>query len=540
MLMKILEKYEDIKMQKFFFVISKDFRNGSEIHYNIENLDEFANYYEERKKVVKEERKANKNPRYKEKVLINNLKIISQQIINRLGVKFDITKQVDDDEYLAGCGVRNIKTIEFPYIKVIDINSITNKQAEVIETREDFNKFSRIAEAMIEANYGKVPNSLAATVRKRIIEAYEADEDFRRVQWQCRITGEEFKNFKMYFHGGICLVNKNYENKTMNDIHYADMTSAYIAQMIFQKFPVSRPINVPTKNLTDAEVKEIFENKYFLACLKLYGVKLKNAGINPLKIDEGEDIVYITNFDWRILKETIEYDSLQIGELWLFHLLSKMPEKVKSIMTDLIADKARIKAKKDTAEFDEGKYEVAKVKLNCTFGIFGSGIDLKYCNIFWAIFITAYQRLTLWNRISENGIENLIYADTDSIFSLKPVDVPKGNALGEWSVYKYKRMTVRGNKGYIVEEYNDKLHLTLAGATKSGVFRYIRENGITNDKLFEDGFFKNLEIPAEYEVCYRYIATPEEVYKKCYPLKLNKADTIINILIDKYNLEKVL
>lgn len=101
----------------------------------------------------------------------------------------------------------------------------------------------------------------------------------------------------------------------------------------------------------------------------------------------------------------------------------------------------------------------------------------------WAVFITANARLHLLKNIYENGVENVVYCDTDSITTSKPLDpIHIGEAYGQFKLEKkWKTFTALAPKVYAGETYESGF----TGAVKGIPKRLIDESGYK--ALIDDG-----------------------------------------------------
>lgn len=516
-------------MYRFFIELTEYVTNESDgladIHYNINNLDEFVTFV----KNLPVERDKNRQPIAKI-ILVNNLKIISQQIINALNIKdVAIQKQVDDDIYSNGRGVKNIYAIKekkkHPKWKIVDLNILVGKQTEIIKDSEEFKAMAALAEKLIAQNNGKLYKSVASIIRNDLENIYKSDKEFRNIQWKCRVNGEELKYYKHWFHGGLNCVNENKANKLYKNVYHGDMISAYISQMCFRKYPVSKPYKLELSSV-DLETKRyIIEKGYYLGIFSFKNIETKYDGIDILGIfkstcpyrDEN-GFYYFTNYDYKIFTECYTVAERRIIELNIFRLeFKKLPESVTNLMMSYYEDK-----KNATNDVDR---KVAKLKVNCNYGVFGSGIDVEYCNIFWALYTTSYQRYELFNRIKENGFDNFIYCNTDSIFSACPLFVKekcKGfEDLGLWKTDKCKKFAIRKNNSYIALYDNNEFKPCIGGVTKASIYSMMEDKGWSIYDLFNNFF--NLVIEAKYGGNYVYRCNDKEVYKRAYDVGRNTA-----------------
>lgn len=77
----------------------------------------------------------------------------------------------------------------------------------------------------------------------------------------------------------------------------------------------------------------------------------------------------------------------------------------------------------------------------------------------WAGYVTAMTRAKLWDAISSQP-ESIISVETDALFSNKPLNLPTGTGLGQWSetvfdwiTYLQNGLYYAGQEGEIVEKY---------------------------------------------------------------------------------------
>ena len=260
----------------------------------------------------------------------------------------------------------------------------------------------------------------------------------------------------------------------------------------------------------------------------------------------------ITNVDYEIIKACYTFDSVEFSNVYEMYC-EYLPKPIITSILDLYEKKTTLKGIKGM----ESEYLKSKGMLNAVFGMSVTDIVQEEHTLVnynwvtkesdtnekindyntsknrflfypWGIFVTAYARRNLWSGILAIG-DDYIYSDTDSIkflnyeahkdyiehynnyitFKLKEMCdyynlpyttlSPKTNKgiskpLGVWDYEgKYKYFKTLGAKRYMY--YDDDLHITIAGLSKSQGVDYIKSQCDSVKGMF-NFFNTNMSIPA--------------------------------------------
>lgn len=293
------------------------------------------------------------------------------------------------------------------------------------------------------------------------------------------------------YRGGLCVINKKYENKEIRNIKGAiyDINSSYSYSMHSiskNKFPISSPCYFKG----DKELKKIQNKKYLYIVRFECTFKIKKNKVECITTlgssytltkwqRESKEIVELTlcNVDYDLFLKNYNVKNINIIDGYYF-------EKSKIGIADKFINKYyKIKKKENTQK----KY-IAKLMLNSLTGKFGQkrktekkffilnknekklyteseeeiikGIYLPY-----VIYITAYARAYLVNIINKN-YKNFIYCDTDSIHikNNKLIGAKIGTELGE---FKKENTIINAKylkqKAYLFENENNEIKIKISG-----------------------------------------------------------------------------
>ena len=261
----------------------------------------------------------------------------------------------------------------------------------------------------------------------------------------------------------------------------------------------------------------------------------------------------ITNVDYEIIKACYTFESVEFSNVYEMYC-EYLPKPIITSILDLYEKKTTLKGVAGM----ESEYLKSKGMLNSVYGMSVTDIVQEEHTLVnynwvtkesdtdekindyntsknrflfypWGIFVTAYARRNLWSGILAIG-DDYIYSDTDSIkflnyeahkdyiehynnyitFKLKEMCdyynlpytaiSPKTNKgiskpLGVWDYEgEYKYFKTLGAKRYMY--YDDDLHITIAGLSKSQGVDYIKSQCESVKGMF-NFFNTNMSIPAE-------------------------------------------
>lgn len=386
-----------------------------------------------------------------------------------------------------------------------------------------------------------------------------------------QITGiDEFKALQRAFSGGFTHANVWWSNRICNDVSSFDFTSSYPTVMIAEKFPMSSAKKITVNSLS--EMDSLLNSYCCLFDIIFHGIRCKTINDNPISVSKcyARDNVSanngrvvsadriattLTDVDFEIIKAFYDWDSIEIGDFWIYER-GYLPKELVSCVLKLYTDKTTLKG----VAGKEVEYMRGKSMLNSVYGMcvtnplreeftftyewihkdkdYKEGLD-EYNNdskrfLFypWGVWVTAYARRNLFSGIANFGID-YIYADTDSIkcFNkekhmnyinwyngeiikklknackyhgldeslIAPMTV-KGvrKPLGVWDYEEtYSRFKTLGAKRYMVEREDGTISMTVSGLNKRTVIPYMQEKLKSNDSIF-DAFKDGLYIPPKY------------------------------------------
>lgn len=383
------------------------------------------------------------------------------------------------------------------------------------------------------------------------------------------IDPETYIQLKRAFMGGFTHANANYSGVLLDNVSSVDFTSSYPAVMISEQFPMSRfkKCSITTvKQLNEycAKYAMVFDVKFIniratiehenyiseSKCFKLVKPVLNNGRV----VSADELATTITEIDFDIMKNTYEWDEIEIGDCRFAHK-NYLPKPIIESILKLYQDKTVLK----DVEGSEVEYLLSKGMLNSIYGMSVTDIvkdkavysdewgfekvnveeeienynnsRKRFLYYAWGIWVTAYARRNLWTGILAVK-DDYIYSDTDSLKLLnydshKPYIewfnnniITKMNDMCEYYKFNpellapktkdgkikmmgvwdfegtYKKFKTLGAKRYLVLD-KDKLKLTVAGLSKQNGINHMLEmaegdiDGVFN--LFDNSLY----IPAE-------------------------------------------
>lgn len=381
---------------------------------------------------------------------------------------------------------------------------------------------------------------------------------------------DEFQALQRAFAGGFTHANALYSNRVMHDVSSFDFTSSYPTVMVAEQFPMSGGQYVRITNYND--FNEYLQNYCCLFDVQFTGLKPRIITDNPISLSKcfirdnvqsnnGRVVradciaLTITDIDFRIFKRFYTWDSISIGDCWIYKRGYLPTELVKSII-HLYQMKTTLKG----VAGKEVEYLHGKSMLNSVYGMcvtnpmreewtyrtswevkdidYEAGL-FKYNNdksrflyFPWGVWVTALSRFNLFTGIVEFD-SDYIYSDTDSLKVINASDhldyidrynsniitklkkacsyhgldendiapmTVKGERkpLGVWDFEgTYKRFKTLGAKRYLIETADGDLSLTVSGLNKKTAVPFLLNTFGDNDGVFE-AFKEGLYIPPEY------------------------------------------
>ena len=452
-------------------------------------------------------------------------------------------------------------------------------------------------------NLADVPLTSTGYVRKDFKAAMRKGGYIPLVH-DCAPSWDVYLYLRRAFRGGNTHANRCYTGIILDNITSYDRASSYPDVLVNMPYPI-KPF-VKQKDITRIEQlddgfpylvlidfrkirqKDPFYGCPYLSIHKCYN--LRNAINDNGRVVEADSLAtYLTDIDLEIVKQQYEWDDALIVGCYQSEY-GMLPKAMKDVTMDYYERKTKLKG----VAGEEVYYMKAKNKLNSIYGmcatnpvrtslIFnGTNFEVKdidekealekankksFTVFAWGCWCTAWARWWLEKAIRLCG-HKFVYCDTDSVKYIGNVDFtelnaeiqsisekhgayaddPQGNRhyLG---VYEhdatYMRFVTLGAKKYAYEDESGKLHITIAGVSKTGAaelgklenfkegFVFTQSGGVEavyndqwSDPLVIDGH--TLELPPNiclYQGEYTLGVTLE--YKRLFYLTQEQFDKII-------------
>lgn len=343
---------------------------------------------------------------------------------------------------------------------------------------------------------------------------------------ECSPSYEVYLALRRAFRGGNTHANRCYTGIILDDITSYDRASSYPDVLVNMPYPIKPFIKDSTTNIDklldgfpyvmcidffDIEQSDPFYGCPYLSihkCYNLQGAINDNGRVVKAKRFQ----TWLTDIDFQIVKDQYTWKKAVITSCYRSEY-GLLPEAMKSITMDYYERKTKLKG----VDGQEVYYMKAKNKLNSIYGMCatnpvrtslvfnGTDFEVKEVNeqeelekankkaftVFaWGCWCTAWARYWLERAIRLCG-NKFVYCDTDSVKFIGSVDFTELNKeiqaksekhgafaddpQGErhyLGVYEhdatYKRFVTLGAKKYAYEDKNGKLHITIAGVSKSG------------------------------------------------------------------------
>lgn len=341
-----------------------------------------------------------------------------------------------------------------------------------------FDKFpltqNQIIKSMIAKEFKNNKEANEALVKELFLDKYEYDLVRR---WALR--------------GGWCHTSyKDYKG----DIGYGDLSSAYCSAIIKEKFPMSKPLHIPTKHW-----KMYIDDDHCVVvkiCFKNIRPKANNNGwilydtytkrvpfTNKEKDRKYKSMtrtndagklkaapywtVALTEIDYGLYERIYDWDDEFVLEAVQFKK-DYLPDYVIKPAIKLFADKEKLKlaGKEDTAEYKQkktmpstifGAMSQAAYKESLDKNAKGWWKDMKNRKLLpqWGTYITAYVRAKLIIMVMLLGEDIWLYTDTDSIFYIKSLKADK--LFKQYNAYEQKRNMAAVERLGLDDEYKDIL-----------------------------------------------------------------------------------
>lgn len=400
---------------------------------------------------------------------------------------------------------------------------------------------------------------------KHNIDKYKQYRDLMNV---LSLDVDEYKELKRGFQGGFTHASARFSGKTVENVDSIDFTSSYPFVMLSEQFPMSRGKRVEIHNdnelemylrryccLFDVKFSNLtpkYINENYISVSRCFD--RQNVTVNNGRVVSADSIgTTITDIDYSIIRETYDWDKMEIANFIIYKRGYLPTEFVKAILK-LYSDKTTLKG----VEGKEVEYLNGKGMLNSTYGMTVTDIvrdEITYSDEWetetpdyekaiadynnskkrflfypWGVWVTAYARRNLWTGILSFG-DDYIYSDTDSIkclnfekhsdyvnayneqvkqklqaaakyhnidFEAFQPSTVKGEKklIGVWDWEtknaKYTRFKTLGAKRYMIEQ-NGKINITVSGVNKKIAVPWLIKT--YGNKVFE-AFDNDLYFPA--------------------------------------------
>lgn len=303
----------------------------------------------------------------------------------------------------------------------------------------------------------RIPLTNTGRVR-RLIRNYVVKnrDDYYKIQ-SMTLSSQEYLLLKRAFTGGYVHANADYVGKIVGQVSSQDLDSAYIAALMYEKFPMNKGRRITLKELKKyyGGFEKACENYCLVFDFKMENVLLKE-GLTDCYLSESRYICTnvienngrifkadtvegsITNVDYCIIKRFYDFEKFGVRNIYIYEK-DYLPKSFKNAIINLYEKKTTLKGVRGK----EQEYMRSKFMLNSTYGMCVTDIirdkqvyinnawdmekvDLdneitkynnsknRYLSYVWGIFTTAYVRKTIATAIV-NLKSDYVYSDTDSV-----------------------------------------------------------------------------------------------------------------------------
>ena len=310
------------------------------------------------------------------------------------------------------------------------------------------------------ASLWDIPLTQTGTVRRVVKDKLTASDYYvREIKKLIPKDAKEYKRLQLIFSGGYTHANRLYSGKTVTGyIEHYDFASSYPTVMIAEKYPCTKWMYLPYKELPDISMFNdyayIFELKFTNIHSKSFNTYIqasKCAGSGFL-YDNGRVLcadelhITVTEQDYITIKNNYTWDDIEVIHQWRSQK-DYLPYEFLNYILELYGNKTSLK----NVPGKEDIYLQSKQYINSLFGMSVTAIvqaDVTYKNdtwsteeltaqfveerldklrnwnprekryflsYSWGCWVTAYARRNLWKCV-ESIDKDVIYCDTDSIF----------------------------------------------------------------------------------------------------------------------------
>lgn len=359
--------------------------------------------------------------------------------------KYKIEKKSGDLDYSL---LRHCKTPltekEIGYC-VYDVLTVMAYIQEYIERNRDISKIPLTKTGVVRTYCRE--NTL-------YVKNHRMNLDYRKLMNDLFIKDEnEFFALQRAFGGGFTHANAFHSGSICADVTSYDFTSSYPYVMLAEKYPMSKAtVLVPQSEkqfrLILSKYLSIFDVSFhgLRACINQENYLSVSKCFEKTGVIENNGRVVmansvsttITNIDFDVMERCYNWDSIQIGNMYIYHS-AYLPKEFTKCILEFYGKKTTLKGVKGM----EIEYMLSKNMLNACYGMavtspikpefayndewetipiddmqaaiddYNSGYN-RFLYYIWGVFVTAYARRNLFTGILEMG-QDYIYSDTDSI-----------------------------------------------------------------------------------------------------------------------------
>lgn len=284
--------------------------------------------------------------------------------------------------------------------------------------------------------------------------------DYRRLMRECALEVDEYQMLKAAFSGGFTHANAIHSGRLLRNMESYDITSAYPAVMVSERFPMQK-VEIKIKNPNSEyelcqyiknyacvfmvyfyNLEKVFESENYISAHKIpskwqtFIERVDNGRIDKAK----HVLTVITDIDFRIIAKVYKWEKIKILK-YQFYRYDYLPKPLIKAVLKLFNDKTLLKGNKNEIE----RYNRAKGLLNSTYGCMVQDVvqeeniydstakkwlkprredlqtaiddyntDKKRATCYpWGVWITAHCRARLWQLILLRP-KQYVYSDTDS------------------------------------------------------------------------------------------------------------------------------
>lgn len=343
---------------------------------------------------------------------------------------------------------------------------------------------------------------------------------------ECAPSWEVYLMIRRAFRGGNTHANRCYTGVILPNVTSYDRASSYPDVLVNMPYPVKQFVRQRITSLDElldgfpyllaVDFQGIEQSDPFYGCPYLSIHKCYNLtgaiNDNGRVVKADRLLTYLTDIDLEIVRQQYKWKSAVVVECYRSEY-GLLPQAMKDVTMDYYERKTKLKG----VEGQEVYYMKSKNKLNSIYGMCatnpvrtslvfnGTDFSVKeqddkaqlakankraFTVFAWGCWCTAWARYWLEKAIRLCG-HKFVYCDTDSVKFVGQVDFTELNAEiqatsekhGAYAddpqgvrhylgVYEhdatYSRFCTLGAKKYAYEDENGKLHITIAGVSKSG------------------------------------------------------------------------